>query len=52
MNIMATPKSKFEKVVKKCAVSPLKCTATLGDWNSLFFYKLLNDDVATPAQIQ
>ena len=23
MNIIATPKSKFEKAVKKCAVSPL-----------------------------
>ncbi len=24
MNIIATPKLKFEKAVKKCAVSPLK----------------------------
>ncbi len=24
MNLIATPKSKFEKAVKKCAVSPLK----------------------------
>ncbi len=33
MNIIATPKSKFEKAVKKCAVSPLKSLTDV-----IFFY--------------
>lgn len=33
MNIIFTPKSKFEKTVKKCAVSPFKLQLKLNDKN-------------------
>ena len=38
MNIIATPKSKFEKAVKKCAVSPLNKK----NLNFVFIFKYLD----------
>ena len=42
MNIIATPKSKFEKVVKKCAVSPLKVGALSSFICNLIIIKINN----------